>query len=37
MAEDEMIGWRHWLNGHECEPSPGVGDKWGSLVCLNQT
>ena len=19
MTEDEMVGWHHWLNGHECE------------------
>ena len=21
--EDEMVGWHHWLNGHECEQTPG--------------
>ena len=25
-AEDEMVGWHHWLNGHEFEQAPGVGD-----------
>ena len=25
-AEDEMVGWHYWLNGHEFEPTP--GDKW---------
>ena len=25
-AEDEMVGWHHWLNGHELEQAPGVGD-----------
>ena len=24
-AEDEMVGWLHWLNGHECEETPGDG------------
>ena len=24
--EDEMVGWQHWLNGHEFEQAPGVGD-----------
>ena len=24
--EDEMIGWPHWLDGHEFECAPGVGD-----------
>ena len=25
-TEDEMVGWNHWLNGHEFEQAPGVGD-----------
>ena len=25
-TEDEMVGWHHWLNGHEFEYTPGVGD-----------
>ena len=33
MTEDEMIGCHHWLNGHEFEQSPGVGDGQGSLAC----
>ena len=32
-AEDEMVGWHHWLNGHEFEWTPGVGDGQGGLVC----
>ena len=31
-TEDLMVGWRHWLDGHEFEQSPGVGDGQGSLV-----
>ena len=23
--EDEMVGWHHWLDGHEFEQAPGVG------------
>ena len=23
MTEDEMVGWHHWLNGHEFEQIPG--------------
>ena len=23
MTEDEMVGWHHWLNGHEFEQTPG--------------
>ena len=26
MTEDEMDGRHHWLNGHEFEETPGVGD-----------
>ena len=26
MAEGEMVGWHHWLDGHEFEQAPGVGD-----------
>ena len=32
--EDEMVGWHHWLNGHEFEQSLGVGDGNGSLGML---
>ena len=28
MTEDEMVGWHHWLNGHEFEQALGVGDRW---------
>ena len=34
-TEDEMAGWHHWLNGHESEWTPGVGDGQGSLVCCD--
>ena len=33
--EDEMVGWHHWLDGHEFVPAPGVGDGQGSLVCCS--
>ena len=29
-TEDEMFGWHHWLNGHEFEQAPSVGDGQGS-------
>ena len=32
-TEDEMIGWYHWLYGHEFEQALGVDDGQGSLVC----
>ena len=35
MTEDGMVGWHHWLLGHEFEQSPGVGDGQGSLVCCS--
>ena len=33
--EDEMVGWHHWLDGHEFEQAPGVGDGQGGLVCCS--
>ena len=33
MAEDEMIGWHHWLNGYEFEQTPGDSEEQGSPVC----
>ena len=35
MTEDETVAWHHWLNGHEFEQAPGVGDGQGSLVCYS--
>ena len=35
MTEDEMVGWHHWLNGHEFEQAPGVGNGQGSLACCS--
>ena len=35
MTEDEMAGWHHWLNGHEFEWTPGVGDGQGGLACCD--
>ena len=32
MTEDEMVRWRHQLNGHEFEQASGVGDGQRSLV-----
>ena len=34
-TEDEMVGWRHRLNGHGFEPAPGVGGGQGSLMCCS--
>ena len=29
-TEDEMVGWHHWLDGHEFEQTLGVGGEQGS-------
>ena len=34
-TEDKMVGWHHWLDGHEFEQSPEVGDGQGGLVCCS--
>ena len=34
-TEDEMAGWHHWLDGHESEWTPGVGDGQGGLACCS--
>ena len=33
MTEDEMVGWHHWLNGHEFEQTLGHGKGQGNLAC----
>ena len=43
MRENEMVGrqywllvgWHHWLDGHEFEQALAVGDGQGSLACCN--
>ena len=35
MTEDEMVGWHHWLDGHEFEQVLGVADGQGSLACYS--
>ena len=32
MAEGEMIGWHHRLNGHEFKQTPGDSENQGSLA-----
>ena len=32
-TKDETVGWHHWLDGHEFEQAPGVGDGQGGLAC----
>jgi len=33
-TEDEMVGWHHWLNGHEFEWTPGAGDGQGGCATV---
>ena len=35
MTEDEMVGWHHWLNGHEFEKTLGVDEGQWSLTCCS--
>ena len=35
MTEDEMVGWHHWLNGHEFEHVLGDGEGKRSLACCS--
>ena len=35
MTEDEMVGWHHWLNGHEFEQTLGDSEGQGSLGCCS--
>ena len=30
---DEMVGWQHWLHGHEFEQTLGDGEGQGRLAC----
>ena len=35
MTEDEMVGWHHWLDGHQFEWALNVGDGQESLACCS--
>ena len=35
VTEDEMVGWHHWLDGHEFQQAPGDGEGQGSLACCS--
>ena len=35
MTEDELVGWHHWLDGHEFAQALGVGNGQGSLACCS--
>ena len=34
-SENEIVGWRHWLNGHGFGWTLGVGDGQGGLACCS--
>ena len=35
VTKDEVVGWHHWLNGHEFEQASGDGEGQGSLACCS--
>ena len=35
VTEDEMVGWLHWLSGHEFEQTSGDSEGQGSLACCS--
>ena len=35
VTEDEIVGWHHWLNGHEFERTLGDGEGQWSLACCS--
>ena len=35
MTEFEIVGWYHWLNGHESEQTPGDSEGQRSLMCFS--
>jgi len=35
MTEDEIVGWHHWLNGHEFEQAPEDREGQGKLACCS--
>ena len=35
VTEDKMVGWHHWLSGHEFEQTLGDSEGQGSLACCS--
>ena len=35
VTEGEIVGWYHWLSGHEFEQTPGGSEGQGSLACCS--
>ena len=34
-TENELVGWHHWLDGHEFDQTPGYGKGQGILACCS--
>ena len=34
-TKDEIVGWHHWLNGHESDQTLGDSEEQGSLACCS--
>ena len=34
-AEEEMVGWHHWFNGHEFEQAPGDCEEQENMACCS--
>ena len=37
MTENEIVGWHHWLDGHEFEQTLGDSERHGRLACCSLT
>ena len=35
VTEDEIVGWHHWINGHEFEQTQGDSEGQGNQVCYS--
>ena len=35
-TKDEIVGWHHWIKGHEFEQTPGDSEGQGSLACCKE-
>ena len=36
-TEDKMVGWYHWLNGHEFKQTPGDSERWAGKPGMLQS
>ena len=35
VTKNDIVGWYHQLNGHECEQAPGDDEEQESLACCS--